>query len=105
MQIALVGLGKMGGNMVKRLMGGGHHVVGFDRDPNVVAKIAKETPETGKFEGAAAAINHPPLGVAGEEGSARSGVVVVEQLKEVREPTFLTAAGFAAEGGVAIRSH
>jgi len=52
MQIALVGLGKMGGNMVKRLMGGGHHVVGFDRDPNVVAKIAKETPETGKFEGA-----------------------------------------------------
>jgi 6-phosphogluconate dehydrogenase len=52
MQIALVGLGKMGGNMVKRLMGGGHHVVGYDRDPAVVAKIAKEAPATGKFEGA-----------------------------------------------------
>ena len=52
MQIALVGLGKMGGNMVKRLMGGGHHVVGYDRDPAVVAKLAKEVPSTGKFEGA-----------------------------------------------------
>ena len=53
MQIALVGLGKMGGNMVKRLMGGGHHVVGYDRDPAVVAKLAKEVPASGKFEGAA----------------------------------------------------
>src|ERR1700722_12294408 len=52
MQIALVGLGKMGGNMVKRLMGGGHHVVGYDRDPAVVAKIGKEVPATGKYEGA-----------------------------------------------------
>jgi 6-phosphogluconate dehydrogenase len=52
MQIALVGLGKMGGNMVKRLMGGGHHVVGFDRDPAAVAKLAKEAPASGKFEGA-----------------------------------------------------
>src|ERR1700722_17311182 len=54
MQIALVGLGKMGGNMVKRLMGGGHHVVGYDRDPAVVEKLAKEVPASGggKFEGA-----------------------------------------------------
>ena len=52
MQIALVGLGKMGGNMVKRLMGGDHHVVGYRPRPDVVAKIAKETPATGKFEGA-----------------------------------------------------
>jgi 6-phosphogluconate dehydrogenase len=52
MQIALVGLGKMGRRMGKRLMGGGHHVVGFDRDPAVVAKIAKEAPASGKFEGA-----------------------------------------------------
>ncbi|MCL2726629.1 MAG: decarboxylating 6-phosphogluconate dehydrogenase [Polyangiaceae bacterium] len=42
MQIAIVGLGKMGGNMVKRLLGGGHHVVAFDRDAAVVDKLAKE---------------------------------------------------------------
>jgi 6-phosphogluconate dehydrogenase len=38
MRIAMIGLGKMGGNMVERLMRGGHSVVAFDRDPAVVAK-------------------------------------------------------------------
>lgn len=33
MEIGLVGLGKMGGNMRERLRRGGHTVVGFDRDP------------------------------------------------------------------------
>ena len=31
MQIGMVGLGKMGGNMAERLRRGGHDVVGFDR--------------------------------------------------------------------------
>ncbi len=38
MQIALIGLGKMGGNMVERLLGGGHQVVAFDRDPAAVER-------------------------------------------------------------------
>jgi 6-phosphogluconate dehydrogenase len=42
MQIAIVGLGKMGGNMVKRLLGGGHSVVAWDRDAATVEKVAKE---------------------------------------------------------------
>jgi 6-phosphogluconate dehydrogenase len=42
MQIAIVGLGKMGGNMVKRLLGGGHEVVAYDRDPATVDKLVKE---------------------------------------------------------------
>lgn len=42
MQIAIVGLGKMGGNMVKRLLKGGHQVVAWDRDAAVVEKLAKE---------------------------------------------------------------
>jgi 6-phosphogluconate dehydrogenase len=42
MQIAIIGLGKMGGNMVKRLLRGGHQVVAFDRDAAVVDKHAKE---------------------------------------------------------------
>ena len=41
MQLAMIGLGKMGGNMTERLMRGGHKVVAFDRDPAVVAKYAK----------------------------------------------------------------
>jgi 6-phosphogluconate dehydrogenase len=34
MQIGLIGLGKMGGNMAERLRRDGHQVVGYDRDPN-----------------------------------------------------------------------
>jgi len=39
MQIALIGLGKMGGNMVQRLLGGGHEVVAYDRDANAIAAM------------------------------------------------------------------
>ena len=42
MQIAIVGLGRMGGNMVRRLLGGGHQVVAFDRDPAAVERLVKE---------------------------------------------------------------
>src|SRR3954452_24250205 len=35
MQIGLVGLGKMGGNMRTRIRNAGHEVIGFDRNPDV----------------------------------------------------------------------
>src|SRR5688500_7673112 len=35
MDIGLVGLGKMGGNMRERLRRAGHTVVGYDRNPDV----------------------------------------------------------------------
>jgi 6-phosphogluconate dehydrogenase len=38
MQLAMIGLGKMGGNMTERLVRHGHSVVAFDRTPAVVAK-------------------------------------------------------------------
>ncbi len=40
MQLGLIGLGKMGGNMAERLRLGGHQVVGFDFSPDAVAKLA-----------------------------------------------------------------
>jgi len=40
MKLAMIGLGKMGGNMVRRLCQGGHEVVGYDRDESVVVNIA-----------------------------------------------------------------
>jgi 6-phosphogluconate dehydrogenase len=39
-QIALIGLGKMGGNMVERLVKGGHQVVAYDRDSGVTTQVA-----------------------------------------------------------------
>jgi len=35
MQVGLVGLGRMGGNMRERLRSAGHEVIGYDRDPGV----------------------------------------------------------------------
>jgi 6-phosphogluconate dehydrogenase len=42
MQLGMVGLGRMGANMVRRLAKHGHECVVFDRSPNVVADLAKE---------------------------------------------------------------
>ena len=41
MKLAMIGLGRMGGNMARRLMEDGHEVVTFDRDPAAVAEAAK----------------------------------------------------------------
>ena len=42
MKLAMIGLGKMGGNMVRRLRRGGIEVVGYDRTFETVAQLAKE---------------------------------------------------------------
>jgi 6-phosphogluconate dehydrogenase len=38
MQLAMIGLGRMGGNMVQRLLQGGHQVVVFDRSADAVKR-------------------------------------------------------------------
>ncbi len=35
MQLGLVGLGRMGGNMRERLRAAGHEVVGYDHNPDI----------------------------------------------------------------------
>jgi 6-phosphogluconate dehydrogenase len=42
MRIGMVGLGRMGANMARRLMRGGHEVVAFDRSAEAVSALAKE---------------------------------------------------------------
>ncbi len=42
MQIAMIGLGRMGMNMARRLLGGSHHVVAYNRTPNKTKEIEKE---------------------------------------------------------------
>ena len=39
MQLGMIGLGKMGGNMAERLRLGGHQVVGFDFNADAVARL------------------------------------------------------------------
>ena len=40
MRLAMIGLGRMGGNMSERLVRGGHEVVAFDRKPATVERYA-----------------------------------------------------------------
>ena len=42
MQLGMIGLGRMGANMVRRLVRGGHQCVVFDRSPKVVEELVKE---------------------------------------------------------------
>jgi len=47
MQLGMIGLGRMGANMVKRLAKNGHECVVFDRSQQVVSDLAKEKDVTG----------------------------------------------------------
>ncbi len=42
MQIGMVGLGRMGANMTRRLLDGGHEVVAYDVDPAAVEQLTNE---------------------------------------------------------------
>jgi 6-phosphogluconate dehydrogenase len=41
MQLGLIGLGRMGGNMARRLVERGHDVIGFDLSPDLLAEARK----------------------------------------------------------------
>ena len=45
MDIGMIGMGRMGGNMAERLRGGGHRVVGYDRDPDTRSAAAERGTE------------------------------------------------------------
>src|SRR5262245_10911791 len=42
MQLGMIGLGRMGANMVRRLLRAGHQCVVFDRSPQAVEGLVKE---------------------------------------------------------------
>ena len=45
MQLGMIGLGRMGANMVRRLLRGGHRCVVFDRSPKTVEELVREKAE------------------------------------------------------------
>ena len=62
MQIAVIGLGRMGANIARRLMRGGHDVVAFDRDPGAVRQLAGEgASPAGSLEEAASLLKAPRI--------------------------------------------
>ena len=60
MRIAMIGLGKMGGNMVERLMRGGHDVVVFDRSAEAARQyVQRGATAAPDIAGVAAALDAP----------------------------------------------
>jgi 6-phosphogluconate dehydrogenase len=85
MQLAMVGLGRMGGNIVRRLMRDGHETFVYDVNPDAVAALSAEgAVGATDFADLAAKMTAPravwlmiPAGLTGQ---------VVEQVAEVLEP-------------------
>ncbi len=86
MQIAMIGLGRMGANMARRLLGGGHQVVAFNRSRDKTEEIAAEGAEAayslkevvGKLEPPRAAWIMLPAGGPVEEA--------IEELSDLLSP-------------------
>ena len=51
MQLGMIGLGRMGANMVRRLLKGGHQCVVFDMSAKAVAELVKEKAVGAGFAG------------------------------------------------------
>jgi 6-phosphogluconate dehydrogenase (decarboxylating) len=49
MQVGMIGLGRMGANMARRLVRGGHECVVYDRSPDAVRESARDG-SVGAFE-------------------------------------------------------
>src|SRR5258708_33019910 len=43
MQLGVIGLGRMGGNIVRRLAQQGHHCIVFDQNPAAISALARES--------------------------------------------------------------
>jgi len=63
MQLGFVGLGKMGLNMVTRLVAGGHEIVAYDRDAAATARAASAGAHGAATLGALVAALSPPRAV------------------------------------------
>ncbi|WP_116813430.1 phosphogluconate dehydrogenase (NAD(+)-dependent, decarboxylating) [Steroidobacter cummioxidans] len=60
MQLAIIGLGRMGGNMARRLIKGGHECLVFDRSPKAVQDLTRDgAVETTSLADLASKLNKP----------------------------------------------
>ena len=59
MQLGMIGLGRMGANIVRRLMKQGHTAVVYDKDPKAVAALAAKGPMARPLEDLVAKLTAP----------------------------------------------
>lgn len=95
MKIAMIGLGRMGGNMARRLLKAGHHVVGYNRSHDVTELIAQEAglQPTSSLSDAVSQLSSPRIVWL----MLPAGNVTEETLQEVEG--LLSAGDIVIEGG------
>jgi 6-phosphogluconate dehydrogenase len=91
MELGMIGLGRMGGNMAQRLLRGGHKVVGFD--PDAGARAALEGDGGGSAESLQALVAALP---------APRVVWMMVPAGRITDGTVDTLAGLLAPGDVVI---
>ncbi|CAI9120788.1 phosphogluconate dehydrogenase (NAD(+)-dependent, decarboxylating) [Brytella acorum] len=96
MQIGIVGLGRMGGNIAVRLSRHGHDVVLFDRDPAVVAKVHD------RAEGGRAIQASSVADLANKITAKRKIVWVMLPAGEITEACVQELKGLLGEGDIVI---
>ncbi len=92
MKAGLVGLGRMGANMVERLTEGGHELVVFDRNAQVVAEVGQKT----------GALGVSSLGALVEQLTAPRTVWVMVPAGSPTEETLDALAGLMSPGDVVV---
>lgn len=91
MELGMVGLGRMGANMVERLVRGRHRLVGYDRDAGAVARVV-----------AAGAVGADSLsGLAGKLGKPRAIWIMVPSGSPV-DDTIATLLPLLSKGDILI---
>ncbi|HXU93091.1 MAG TPA: decarboxylating 6-phosphogluconate dehydrogenase [Gallionella sp.] len=91
MQIAMVGLGRMGANMTRRLMRDGHDCVVYDRNPEIVARLVAE-----------GAIGAASLRELAKNLEPPRAAWIMLPAGDVTEEAVMELAGYFAEGDVII---
>ena len=112
MQIGIVGLGRMGGNIARRLMKAGHHCVVFDANPEAGQTLAKDGAQAvGSLEELIKALDRPaavwsmlPAGEITEKtvqtlgGLMQSGDVIIDGGNAFYKDDIRRAAAMAGKG-------
>ena len=111
MQLGMIGLGRMGGNLVRRLMRDGHQCVVYDVNPDAMARLADEgATATGSLAEFVAALTAPravwimlPAGLVQQTVDALAGLldaddVVVDGGNSYYRDDVARAAQLAAKG-------
>ncbi len=92
MEIAIIGLGKMGANMARRLLRHGHRVVGYNRTPEVTRDLAREVGLVAAFS----------LEEAVEKLTPPRAVWVMVPAGAPTESTVAALGGLLAEGDIVV---